>query len=73
MTFAELRKGIGLKQEDIARHVSIDRSSVARWETGISQPTIDKIPLLAKLLGVTEGEIIAAIAASKNEKQEDTA
>lgn len=39
-----------MSQEEIANVLLIDRSTIAKWETGASNPTADKIPELAKIL-----------------------
>jgi len=65
-TFAEIRVLSGFKsQENLAKVSNCTRSAVAKWETGLSYPSAQKLVKLASVLGVTEGEIIKAIVASK--------
>lgn len=65
--FAGLRVTNGLKQSDVAKKMGISQGTVSLWERGEANPTLDKIPLLAKLYGVTEQEILTAcITASPN-------
>ena len=47
------RKKEGLSQADLADRLGVSRQSVSKWETGESNPDVTKIPLLAKVLGVT--------------------
>lgn len=48
-----LREKRGLTQKEIADAMSIDTSTVTKWETGESRPRADKLPEIAKLLGCT--------------------
>ncbi len=64
---AGIRVTAGLTQSDVAKALSITQTAVSSWERGDGKPTLDKVPLLAKLYGVTEQEIITAcITASPN-------
>lgn len=47
-----------MKQEEVARKINVDRSSVAKWETGISGPTVANLTKLANLFGCTVDELI---------------
>lgn len=47
----ELRKRAGLTQLNLAEHLNVDRSTVAKWESGEVMPTADKLPRIAKVLG----------------------
>lgn len=40
----------GLTQSEIAKTLKIDRSTIAKWEAGKSQPRFDKLPQLASIL-----------------------
>lgn len=51
------RERRSLKQEELAAALSVDRSAIAKWETGVAMPTADKLPLLAKTLGCTIDEL----------------
>lgn len=50
MQIKNLREQKGLRQEDIAQRLAIDRSTIAKWETGEAMPRSDKLPELAKIL-----------------------
>lgn len=57
---AGLRVTAELKQKDVADVFGVTQGTVSFWENGVSKPSLDKIPLLAELYGVTEQEIITA-------------
>jgi len=57
----ELRTAAGLTQEQVAVELSIDRSTVAKWETGESLPRADKLPELAKILSCSTDELLGAV------------
>lgn len=59
MNFKNLRIRAGLLQEDVAAAMNIDRSSVAKWESGEVKPRADKLPALAKLFGCTIDDLLA--------------
>lgn len=48
-----LRKGRGLSQEELANEVGVSRQAVQKWESGVAQPSLDKLTALAKYFGVT--------------------
>lgn len=61
-TLANARKEAGFStQEQFAEHIGVPRSTLAKWESGISKPRMAMIPVLAKVLNKTEGEIIHAV------------
>ena len=49
---AAVRKAAGLTQEQLGELVGVSRQAVSKWESGETQPTTDKLPQLAMLLGV---------------------
>jgi transcriptional regulator with XRE-family HTH domain len=57
------RKEAGFKtQKALAEHMGVQRGAVAKWEVGLSQPTIEAIPILAKALNVSTDEVIEAVS-----------
>jgi len=54
----QARAQAGLSQNALARRLGITAGAVALWETGRSRPTGDKLPGLAKLLGVTSAWLL---------------
>ncbi len=49
--FADLRKRTGRSQDAIATELGVDRSTVAKWETGVAFPRGDKLPAVARAYG----------------------
>ena len=56
-----LREGAGMTQQQLADEMHVDRSAVAKWETGLSLPRIDRLRALAQRLGCTADELLAEI------------
>jgi DNA-binding XRE family transcriptional regulator len=56
------RKAAGYTQEGLAEALSVERSTVIRWEAGLHVPAPYLWPKLAKLLGIT-GERLAELLA----------
>lgn len=50
---ADLRRRFDLSQEELAAQLDVSRQSVSKWESGASQPELDKILALSRLFGVT--------------------
>ena len=46
-----------LTQEQLAAILKIDRSTIAKWETGEAMPRADKLPEIAKALDCTIDEL----------------
>lgn len=53
----EKRKQADLTQEQLAKALAIDRSTVAKWESGESMPRAQMLPKLAEILECTIDEI----------------
>lgn len=53
MNIRALRKNKGYRQEDLARELFVDRSTIAKWETGEAIPRASRLPKLAKILSCT--------------------
>lgn len=49
----ELRKQRGITQEGLAASLNISPQAVSKWETGISQPDTQTLPLIADYFGVS--------------------
>lgn len=56
----ELRSKKGLKIADFASQCGVDRTAVIWWETGVCCPAVNKLPAVAKALGLkTAGELVS--------------
>ena len=54
----ELRERAGYSQSELARRLSVTRSSVNAWESGLSAPTAVSIVERAKLFRVTSDYLL---------------
>ena len=54
----ELRERAGYSQSELVRRLSVTRSSVNAWESGLSAPTAVYIVELAKLFRVTSDYLL---------------
>lgn len=58
MELKNRRVEMGFTQDQLARILHTDRSTVAKWEAGGSLPRADKLPILAKILNCTVDELL---------------
>lgn len=49
---SRLRERAGITQEEAARRIGILRATLAKWETGDSQPKASILPTIARVYGV---------------------
>lgn len=63
-----LRKQNGLSQEELAEKCQVSRQAIAKWESGESVPTIEKLIYLAGLYEVTFDELVGRIVIDKYAK-----
>ena len=54
----KFRKSKGLSQEELAEKCDISRQAIAKWESGESIPTIDKLIFLADFYKVSLDELV---------------
>lgn len=59
---ATCRKAAGLTQVAFAAAIGVSQSSVAAWEAGVSYPSADKLPVIAKTLGCSIDALYGAPA-----------
>lgn len=55
-----MRNKANMTQESVAKALTIDRSTVAKWETGIANPRADMLVSLARILNCTIDELLNA-------------
>jgi len=53
-----LRHRKGMTQKELAEKIGVPQQSISRWETGEVIPKIDKLKLIAKVLGCTINDLI---------------
>ena len=51
MLIKDLRTAKEMPQREFAAALGVDRTTVAKWETGAALPRADMLPKIAKLLG----------------------
>ncbi len=51
----EIRKGIGMTQEEFANMLSLTRRQVAEMEAGTANPTLETLDKIARLFGLSVG------------------
>ncbi len=49
----EIRRTVGLNQAELAACIGVSRSAIAMWESGASQPDLEKLSKLSDVLGVS--------------------
>ena len=49
----QLRKGLGMSQEELAGQLTVSRQAVSKWELGDAMPDTENIVQLSKLFGVS--------------------
>lgn len=58
MNIKEKRYISGLTQKDLAEKLEVDRSTIAKWETGESMPRTEKLIQLSKILKCTVDDLL---------------
>ena len=52
------RQKKGWSQDELAKQLSISRQAISKWETGESQPDIDKLLAMSEIFDITLDELI---------------
>lgn len=60
-----LRKEKGLSQEELSEKCQVSRQAIAKWESGESVPTIDKLIFLADLYEISLDELVGRTVLDK--------
>lgn len=60
----QLRQRMGLRQDDVARMVGVERSTVANWERGAKQPSLETLVKLSQVFGVSLDELVGVTEAT---------
>lgn len=54
----ELRKNLGLSQEELGEKMGVSRQAISKWEGDQTIPELDKLIALSKLFGLTVGQLL---------------
>lgn len=65
--YAKMRERSCLTQEYVAKQLHIDRSTVAKWETGEANPRVERLIQMARLYECTLDELVGVEANAGNE------
>ena len=52
------RKQKGLSQAQVALRLNVTQGAISQWESGLTKPTAEQIPPLARILDVTYEELL---------------
>jgi len=69
--FAQQRKSAGFSQEQLAEQLGVERSTVARWKAGETEPQPWLRPMIAQALGLTRGELAELLSVARAEPPGD--
>ena len=62
-----LRKSRGWSQEELAERLDVSRQSVSKWESGVSNPELDKIVAMSTLFGVSTDYLLKDVTAGEGD------
>ena len=60
-----MRLKAGLTQHDAAKLLGVERTTIAKWETGAASPRMDMLPEIARAYGCSVGALFGEEAAQK--------
>ena len=61
----------GMGQFDLADAIGVHPTTIYNWESGKTKPTLAKVRLMAKILGISEQEILNPVSKDENKENED--
>lgn len=61
-----LRQRMGLRQKELASMAGVERSTLANWERGAKQPSLDTVVRLSQILGVSLDELVGTAEGSSS-------
>lgn len=68
-TIRKARTDRNYTQEDLAAKLGVERSAIAKWETGRSHPRAEMLLRLSSVLGCTVDELLRSDSDSLNEQK----
>ena len=54
----EVRKTNGITQEKLAELIGVSRTAITRWESGETNPTVDHLIAVCRVLQINEGALL---------------
>lgn len=54
----QIRKRLGLSQEELGAELKVSRQTISKWEAGQSYPDFEKLVLLSDYFGMTLDELV---------------
>ena len=60
MSIAYMRKQKGMSQEELSKKLGLTQGTISQWENGVTLPTADKLPEIAKVLDCTIDDLFHA-------------
>jgi len=58
MSYRSARVKAGKKVTEVMEHMGVTDAAVYQWETGLNNPSVDKLPKLAAFYGCTVDELL---------------
>lgn len=58
MSLKAIREKRGLSQAQLADRINVDKTSICKWETGVSRPLRKYRAALCQVLGCTEQDLV---------------
>lgn len=58
MNLKAMRESRGLSQQQLADRINVNKSSICKWETGVSRPLRKYRAALCQVLGCTEQDLV---------------
>ena len=59
MKFKELLKEVDLNGAQLARRIGVSTEAVSQWVRGAAYPNLDRVPEIAKALGVSVERVLS--------------
>ena len=65
MGFKSAREKTGMTQQEAAKAIGTDQSTVCLWETGKTNPRASLLPKIAEVYGCTIDELLTPVASTE--------
>ncbi len=65
-TIKNHRVRCGMTQEYVAESLNVSRQAVSKWETDAAEPSTSNLLALAKLFGISAGELLESVEHNEN-------